>query len=214
MRKQRRNQLFDDWAEDYDHSVTLNEGTFPFDGYDKVLDTVVGLADVEPDLRVLDLGIGTGNLAARFLRQGCDVWGLDFSPEMIDRAREKLPQVHLVQANLLGKWPTELRLPFDRIVSAYVFHEFDLAAKMALLQRLARSYLAKGGSIAIGDIAFPTVQARERAHQEWMELWDEDEHYWAADETEAACGQAGLRVAYRQVSSCGGVFVFAQGDAG
>ena len=80
---------------------------------------------------------------------------------MIARARAKLPQVHPIQANLLGEWPTELRLPFDRIVSAYVFHEFDLAAKMALLQRLDRSYFASGGSIVIGDIAFATVQARE-----------------------------------------------------
>jgi hypothetical protein len=39
-----------------------------------------------------------------------------------------------------------------------------------------------------------------------MNKWDEDEHYWAADETISACEQAGLRATYQQVSSCGGVF--------
>ena len=206
--QQRRDQLFDNWASHYDSTVPQSEGTFPFTGYNKVLDTVLSSSNVKPGLRVLDLGIGTGNLAARFLQQGCDVWGVDFSSEMIAQARMKLPQAHLTQANLLGKWPAELRLPFDRIVSAYVFHEFDLATKIALLQRLTRYHLAKGGSIIIGDIAFPTAQVRERAHQEWMELWDEDEHYWAADETRVACEQTDLRVTYQQVSICGGVFVF------
>jgi len=208
MKEPHRDRLFDTWAENYDDDIASSGGAFPFDGYRDVLDEVLTLADVEPGMRVLDLGIGTGNLAARFVRQGCDVWGVDFSSEMIARARAKLPQIHLIQADLLGGWPTELQLPFERIVSAYVLHEFDLDTKLSILLRLSRGHLTRGGSIVVGDIAFPTVQARERAHQEWAELWDEDEHYWAADETRSACKQAGLQVAYRQVSSCGGVFVF------
>ena len=33
---------------------------------------------IRPSLRVLELGIGTGNLAERFVAAGCQVWGLDF----------------------------------------------------------------------------------------------------------------------------------------
>jgi putative AdoMet-dependent methyltransferase len=203
-----RTQLFDRWAENYDTAVTSADGDFPFDGYEQILDDVVRMADAKPSTRILDLGIGTGNLAARFLQSGCVVWGADFSAEMLAQARAKLPQVHLVQANLLGEWPAALQLPFDRVVSAYVLHEFDLATKVSLLRRVASHHLAAGGCILVADIAFPTALAREAAAQRWAESWDQDETYWAADETIAACAEAGLQTTYKQVSSCGGIFTF------
>ena len=126
---------------------------------------------------------------------------------MLAEARVNLPQVRLVEADLLGDWPVSLDQRFDRIVSAYVFHEFDLSTKISLLKRLVHDHLTAGGRIIIGDIAFPTVQAREEAHQRWLRIWDEGEYYWAADEATTACEKAGLQLRYTQVSSCGGTFV-------
>ncbi len=164
-------------------------------------------------MRILDLGIGTGNLAARLIRTGCQVSGIDFSAKMLAKARAKVPQAKLVQANLLADWPTELRQPFDRVVSAYVLHEFDLETKLGLLQRIASQHLSVGGRIVIADVAFPTVAARTAA-QHSADVWDEEEYYWAADEAFAAIEQIGLQVAYEQVSSCGGVFVVTIRSAG
>jgi putative AdoMet-dependent methyltransferase len=200
-----RRQLFDHWAENYDATVTRSGGEFPFDGYEQVLDTVVRLAGVEPQMRILELGIGTGNLAARLVRRGCTLWGIDFSPNMLAKAHAQVPQATLLQADLLGDWPPALRQPFDRVVSAYLFHEFDLETKLGLLRRIASQHLSAGGRIVIADVAFPTVAARAAAQQE-AGGWDEDEYYWAADEAMAAMEQAGLQAAYEQVSSCGGVF--------
>ena len=205
MRKPDREQLFDDWAERYDMAVRA--AGFPFDGYEHVLDAAVESTDAAPGLRVLDLGVGTGNLAARFLRQGCDVWGLDFSAQMLAQTRVKWPAIHPIQASLLDEWPAELPGLFDRIVSAYVLHEFDLATKLQLLRRAVSQGLAPDGWIVVADIAFPTADARAVASRRWVNVWDPDEHYWAADETVAACAQAGLEATYRQVSDCGGVFV-------
>lgn len=207
-------QLFDSWAEHYDPAAASADDDFPFAGYDLILDRVVSLADVRPGMRVLDLGIGTGNLAARFVREGCFVWGIDFSAQMLAQARALLPQVHLVQADLAEEWPLDAQEPFDRVVSAYVFHHFNLETKCGLLQRMARRYLVAGGSILIADIAFPTVPARAEAARRLADCWDEDEHYWAADETVEAGEQAGLVVTYEQLSVCGGVFVFVVKEVG
>lgn len=76
--------IFDRWAADYDRSVAMS-GEFPFIGYEMVLTQVVSKALPVPGLRVLDLGIGTGNLAQKLA--GCEVWGLDFSGEMLEQAR-------------------------------------------------------------------------------------------------------------------------------
>ena len=96
---------------------------------------------------------------------------------------------------------------FDRIVSAYVWHDFDLAYKMSLLKRLAGDYLAGQGRVVIADIAYPDQTARAQARAYWGSLWSEAEHYWAADETIAACKAIGLDCTYQQVSSCAGIFV-------
>lgn len=202
-----RQKLFEAWAARYDNSLQT-PGAFPFDGYDDVLARVVALAEPAKGMQVLDVGTGTGNLAARFAALGCDVLGIDFAAQMLSQAREKVPQARFAQVNVLEEeWPAAAQRPFQRIVSTYVWHEFPLATKIRLLQRLATDHLQPGGWIVLGDIAFPTAQARAVAQQRWAAGWDEDEFYWAADEAQTAAAEAGLAFSYEQVSSCGGVFV-------
>jgi putative AdoMet-dependent methyltransferase len=198
--------LFDAWAAQYDLDVATSGDDFPFAGYDEVLATAVRTARAKPSLRVLELGIGTGNLAERFVAAGCQVWGLDFSAAMLTQARIRLPQAHLVQADLLAAWPLAARPLFDRIVAAYVLHEFDLHDKIRLLQRAARDFLAPDGFLVVADIAFPTTAVRAAAAERWARWWDEDEFYWAADESIAAYAEVELLATYQHVSICAGVF--------
>jgi putative AdoMet-dependent methyltransferase len=203
-------QEFDDWAATLDQDIREHADEFPFAGYEQVLDEVVRLAKADSGAAVLDLGIGTGNLAARFVALGCTVYGLDFSPRMLDAARVKFPGLRLAQADLLGDWPGVLSREFDRtsfdiLVSGYTFHHFDLATKVGLLLRLRDDHLNPGGRIVIGDIAFENAAAQEAARLHLGDVWEEED-YWIADETIAACRKAGLQVAYQQISSCGGVF--------
>jgi putative AdoMet-dependent methyltransferase len=204
-------ELFDDWAKQYDESLAAGSAPVSFEGYDDVLAETVLQARVNPGMSVLDLGTGTGNLAALFVALGCDVWGTDFSGNMLAKAQEKLPGLHAVLADLRDEtWPESLARRFDRIVSAYVWHDFDLDTRMGLLRRLTGQYLAPGGRVVIADIAYPDQASREQARAVWGGLWSADEHYWAADETSAACSAIGLNCTYRQVSSCAGVFVVEQ----
>ena len=128
MGQQHRIALFDGWPEQYDQ-FTQEDGAFPFDGYENVLDEIARVARAQSGMKNLDLGIGTWNLAAWFVGPGCAIWGIDFSAKMLAKARERPPQAILVQAGLLNAWPVELDHRFDRIVSAYVLHELDLPIK-------------------------------------------------------------------------------------
>lgn len=199
---------FDHWAKDYDEHVGSSK-RFPFAGYEAVIERTVVLAGVSPGMRMLDLGTGTGNLAGRFASADCVVWAVDFSEAMLSRARVKHPNVHFGLADLRDDLPAGFPARYDRIASAYAFHHFELSEKVRLLSRLTRDDLNPGGRIVIADIAFESAVNRAIAHEQLRGAWDEDEFYWAADETQTAVAELLLRSTYEQVSFCAGVFVIA-----
>ena len=95
-------ESFDEWSETYDRDVASLSGSFPFDGYKEVLETVLREAGLAPGMDVLELGAGTGNLTARLIARGCEVWSLDFSEKMLAIARDKAPEANFFRADLLG----------------------------------------------------------------------------------------------------------------
>lgn len=198
---------FDRFAGSYDHAM-VSAGGFPFTGYTGVLDRVVERADTHPGMQILDLGVGTGNLAERFADLGCTVRGIDFSAGMLQIARRKVPEAVFVQADLLGEWPPRIRHRYDRVISSYSLHHFDPETRCLLLSRILREYLSPNGWIVVGDVSFPSADVREAARTAIGPAWDTSEFPWAADETVARCAAAGVRVGYEQVSSCGGVYTF------
>ena len=195
---------FDKEASPRDKTIPRGNG-FPYGGYEEVLDEVFRLADVKPGMLVLDLGVGTGDLSAKFVGVGCSVWGIDPSEKMLTEAQRKLPRMSLVRADLLAEWP-QVRQRFHRVVSSYAFHHFDLVAKTQLLSRIAHYYLTPEGRIVVADVAFATRQTRADARKQFRQAWEDEAHYWAADEAIAELAQSGLHCQYRQVSECGGVF--------
>lgn len=198
---------FDAWAAQYDQDVT--DDGFPFTGYARVLDEVVRQAQAAPGMRVLDLGTGTGNLAALFAALGCELWCTDYSPKMLELARAKLPAARFFEHDLRQPFPPELAQRFDCIVSAYVFHHLDLPGKVALAARLIAEHLVPGGRLVIADLSFPTPQARDAICQAAGDRGDE-EPYWITAEALPALRAAGIPAAYTQVSDCAGIYRFAK----
>jgi putative AdoMet-dependent methyltransferase len=209
MKENPRADLFDSWSENYDQDVSA--GDFPFTGYQQVLERVLQDSSLSAGMELLELGSGTGNLTAQLVKRGCRVLALDFSAKMIEKARVIIPQARFVQADLLAGWPEELASGlFDRILSTYLFHEFELPVKLSLLSHLA-GRLKPAGRIVIGDLSFQDGAARAGARAIFPDAWDEEEEPWAAAEDLAALAEAGLLGSYTQISSCGGVFIIQTG---
>lgn len=195
---------FERWASTYDRCVG-DESRFPFIGYNEVLEEAVRAAGARPGMRLLDVGAGTGNLAELFIRQDCSLWAIDFSPAMLAELHRKLPQVTCVQSDIRMGWPPALPSIFDRIVSAYVFHHFDLPEKVSLSTQFME-HLAPHGRLVLADIAFRSQVKREEFKEASADDWEE-EFYWVAEEAIPAFNQAGLPATYTPVSACAGVFM-------
>jgi putative AdoMet-dependent methyltransferase len=204
---ERSPELFDSWAANYDYYVKIGVESFPFLGYDEVLRRIVELADPEPGMKVLDVGIGTGFLAQRFLEFECEIWGIDYSGKMLEEAKKKVPDANLFHVDVRSEWPENLKVGFDRVVSAYTLHHLKLEEKRDTIGRISRELLQEGGYIIVGDISFPTFVARAKARKKLENVWDDDEYYWAADEFKTKIAGEGLYVAYEQISEYGGVYV-------
>lgn len=137
--------MFDRIAPVYDfmnHAMTA--------GLDRRWRRLTAEAVVGPNDRVLDACCGTGDLALAGLRAGGVVTGLDFSEEMLARARRKSSGIEWLQGDVL-------RLPFAdgafdaATVGFGVRNLDDLDAGLRELRRVLRP----GGRLAILEIVRP-----------------------------------------------------------
>ena len=103
-------------------------------------------------LHVLDVGCGTGNWleaqAKAFADERVDFFGIDPSPAMLERARAKAPDAHLVVGRA-EELPYDNE-HFDYVVTRFTFHHID--DKLRALDELAR-VLRFGGVLHLVNVA-------------------------------------------------------------
>ncbi len=152
--------------------MTVESGRLPADGVRRMFDRIAPVYDamnrlmtagldrrwrrltvaqiVRPGDRVLDACCGTGDLALEARRQGGTVTGLDFSEQMLERARRKAPGLTWVRGDVLA-------LPFadgsfDAAAVGFGLRNVDdLDAGLKELRRV----LPPGGRLGILEITTP-----------------------------------------------------------
>ena len=194
---------FDLWADGYDKAVGVSddEKTYPFAGYRDVLGDIYRTVLEKPNPAVLDVGFGTGTLAAKLYEKGCEIYGQDFSPRMLELASAKMPDAHLYQGDFTeGLLDPLLARRYDFIVATYSLHHLTDEQKIPFL-RLLRGLLNPGGKILIGDVAFENQAQLEQCRAEAGDDWDGEECYFVADELKTEFPN----LSFRRMSCCAGI---------
>jgi demethylmenaquinone methyltransferase/2-methoxy-6-polyprenyl-1,4-benzoquinol methylase len=153
--------------------MTVETGRLPAEGVQRMFDRIAPVYDamnrvmtggldrrwrritveqsVSPGDRVLDACCGTGDLAIAARRHGAaEVVGLDFSAQMLERARRKDHEIEWLQGDVLA-------LPFEdasfdsATVGFGIRNVDDLEAGLRELRRVLRD----GGRLAILEITTP-----------------------------------------------------------
>jgi demethylmenaquinone methyltransferase/2-methoxy-6-polyprenyl-1,4-benzoquinol methylase len=119
---------------------------------------LVAAIDPQPDQRILDVATGTGLVAAELVRSGgCEVVGVDQSPEMLAAARARLAGDPALADRLRFVQGQAERLPFadgtfDAVTFTYLLRYVDdPSATMLELVRVVKP----GGRIGMVEFAVP-----------------------------------------------------------
>ncbi len=185
-----------DWVDRYDEEVAADSELYA--RYDEVLEAVADLAAPAPGRRILDIGAGTGTLAAICAGRGAEVVGLDSSERMLAQARAKFGHDDPVQLLLVPDPFLDIPCPdgsFDAVVSTYAFHHVPHQKKPGAVREMVR-VLRPGGVWALGDLAFENAQEEARALGRFN--WLEEEHFARIDELRPVFADAAMSLNTKQ----------------
>ncbi|WP_312700530.1 class I SAM-dependent methyltransferase [Sedimentibacter sp.] len=199
---------FDLWADGYDKSVNLSEenNEYPFAGYKDVLNYIYNKIKESSNSNVLDIGFGTGILTTQLYNEGYKITGIDFSSNMIDIAKNKMPDAMLINWDFSKGLPNEITgKKYDYIISTYAIHHLYDEEKVKFIKSLV-NLLNVNGKILIGDVSFETREELDKCKELNKEDWDNDEFYFVANDimnnlSDSYCCN------YDKISHCAGVLV-------
>jgi len=155
----------------------------PFDRW--LLERVAALADGLP---VADVGTGPGHVAAYVAAAGADVTGIDLSPGMVARARERFPHVTFAVGDLTELLRPPAAVGWGAVTAWYALVHLagsELAPAVAALTRV----LAPGGWLALAVHAGAEVR---HVDELWEQQVDVDFVLHDPDEVLAAVRSTGL----------------------
>ncbi|MCT4509383.1 MAG: MerR family transcriptional regulator [Tepidibacter sp.] len=193
---------FDSWAKTYDQAIKEDTGKLKiYKNYEKILDEVFKKVteNMKNDIKVLEIGVGTGNLAKRFLDKDYNIVGVDQSRKMLNIAKEKFPKLKLRLGEFL-KLPFENN-KFDCIVSSYALHHLNDIEKNVAIEEMLR-VLKEDGKIVMGDLMFENERSRKEILANFTEeqvAEVKDEYYSSIEFLKNEFGKHSKKVDYTKI---------------
>jgi len=137
---------------------------------------------VEPGLRVLDVGTGTGILAIELARLGLGVVAVDHSSPMLDAARAKIEQAGVESVELrrgdAGALPLE-DAEVDAALAHMVLHY--LPSPAVAVREMARCVKPGGVVVVVDFVAHDLEWMRQELGVAWLGFPPEEVEPWFAD---------------------------------
>lgn len=195
-------ELFDEWSEHYDETVAGNDEEYRevFEGYERILEEVA----TRVSGKVLEFGVGTGNLTEKLVRRGSVVYGVEPSRGMREQVLKRGLGFQLLQGDFLD-FP-EIPAPVDAIVSTYAFHHLTDGEKDAAIA-LYSGMLGPGGRIVFADTMFADERERTateeaaRSAGRFHLLNDlQSEYYTTLNVLEKSLTRHGFAVSFQQLN--------------
>ena len=153
-------------GKDWDQHVLQAEELARTDGFQRLREQIVALAEARPDDVVVDVGAGTGLLTLALAPAVEKVWAVDIAPAMLEYLTTKVASAELT--NVEAATATAVSLPLvdscaTLVVSNYCYHHLSDQDKERGLREAFR-VLAPGGRLVIGDMMFrvQVTDARNR----------------------------------------------------
>jgi SAM-dependent methyltransferase len=129
------------WAEHYDE---WHKGLMDDEG------AVAALADFAAGGPALEFGVGTGRLAVPLAERGVDVTGVDISPEMLAKLKEKSSAVTVVEADMATvSLEREFAVAFIAFNSIFIL---ETQEEQVELFRNAARHLRPGGRFVLETV--------------------------------------------------------------
>ncbi len=147
--------------------------------YDKHMDQASGgrvrkmkeavVSEVRPDSHVLEIGCGTGELAAMLVSAGSSVDGFDSSPSMVEAANERIEAEGLSERFNVREMGVDGMdgldsESYDAAIATLVLSELSDGERRFALENAFRA-LQPGGRLVIADEVTPRTKGRRFLHK-------------------------------------------------
>ncbi len=167
--------FFDDMASDWDAMQVRNEA---------VIAEILQKGGIGAGTRVLDIACGTGVLFPDYTDLGAEVTGIDISPNMAEKAREKYPDIKVICGDAAEY---SFEDAFDAVMIYNAFPHFtdpdklikNLSAalrekgRFTVAHGMSEKELAKCHSTVAKDVSLP-LPSKEKLADMMSELFDVD----------------------------------------
>ncbi len=122
------------------------------------------------DKKILELGIGTGNLAKEIIKKNPNIvyTGIDIKKEYLDIAKQKLKKsIQFIEGDILKK---EFIKRSDVIISSLVIHHFSNKELKFLFNKIKTSLKNKGRFIVLEIIRGKDKNEAEKFENNWFDF--------------------------------------------